>query len=41
MTAKGDTLVVLAIFNDCELVEEDRFSSVGLGLTVDAQIRFR
>jgi len=41
MTAKGDTLVVLAIFNDCELVEGDRFGSVGLRLTVDALKRFR
>jgi len=31
---------VKAIFNDCELVEGDRFGSVGLGLTVDAQKRF-
>ena len=32
---------VQAIFNDCEIVEGDRFGSVGLGLTVDAQRRFK
>ena len=32
---------VKAIFNDCELVEGDRFGSVGLGLTMDAQKRFK
>ncbi len=31
---------VQAIFNDCEIVEGDRFGSVGLGLTLDAQRRF-
>ncbi|MCF6324102.1 MAG: Hsp70 family protein [Gammaproteobacteria bacterium] len=32
---------VQAIFNHCEIVEGDRFGSVGLGLTLDAQRRFK
>ena len=32
---------VKMIFNDCGIVEGDRFGSVGLGLTVDAHRRFR